>query len=205
MGEKSERKRPEWFCDNGSGLGEMGENWRNNTNLYKTKKVLTLYKIFDNIDLSEGDRKTKEEKAMKKIINGKLYDTETAKEIGSTHHGEGPRDFTYFAETLYRKRTGEYFLYGEGGPMTRYAVSTGQNSWSGGERIEPMSYSSAKEWAEKNMVADEYMEEFGPVSEDAERTTLSVSIDSATADRIRREAQEKGMSVSALIASKFNQ
>ncbi len=141
---------------------------------------------------------------MKKIISGKLYDTETAKEIGSVYHGEGPRDFRYYSEQLYRKRTGEYFLYGEGGPMSRYAVSCGQNQWSGGQRIEPMSYSSAKEWAEKNMVADEYMEEFGPVSEDAERTTLSVSIDLATADRIRREAQEKGMSVSALIASKFS-
>ncbi len=62
-----ERKRPEWFCGNGSGLGEMGENWRNNTNLYKTKKVLTLYKIFDNIDLSEGDREKSEEGAKMEI------------------------------------------------------------------------------------------------------------------------------------------
>lgn len=141
---------------------------------------------------------------MKKIINGKLYDTETAKEIGSRHHGEGPRDFRYYSETLYRKRTGEYFLYGYGGPMSRYAVSTGQNQWSGGERIEPMSYKSAKEWAEENMYADDYMEEFGPVEEgEVERTTLSVSIDAAIAERIRREAKEKGISVSALIASKF--
>lgn len=141
---------------------------------------------------------------MKKIISGKLYDTETAKEIGSAYHGEGPRDFNYFEERLYRKRTGEYFLHGEGGPMTRYAVSTGQNSWSGGERIEPMSYSSAKEWAEKNMDADDYQAEFGPVSEGDNRTTvLSISLDSSTAEKIRREAKEKGMSVSALIASKF--
>lgn len=140
---------------------------------------------------------------MKKIINGKLYDTETAKEIAERSHGEGPRDFHYYSETLYKKRTGEYFLYGYGGPMSRYARTVGQNQWSGGERIEPLSYDSAREWAEKNMDADDYMAEFGPVSEEGERITLSVSLDSATADRIRREAQEKGVSVSALIASKF--
>lgn len=140
---------------------------------------------------------------MKKIINGKLYDTETAKEVGLRAHGEGPRDFHYFVERLYRKRTGEYFLHGEGGPMTQYARTVGQNQWSGGEKIMPLDYQAAREWAEKHMDADDYMEEFGPVSEESERTTLSVSLDAAVADKIRKEAQEKGVSISALIASKF--
>ena len=140
---------------------------------------------------------------MKKIINGKLYDTETAKEVGLREHGEGPRDFHYFVERLYRKRTGEYFLHGEGGPMTQYARTVGQNQWSGGEKIMPLDYQAAREWAEKHMDADDYMEEFGPVSEESERTTLSVSLDAAVADKIRKEAQENGVSISALIASKF--
>lgn len=142
---------------------------------------------------------------MKKIINGKLYDTETAKEVGLRAHGEGPRDFHYFVERLYRKRTGEYFLHGEGGPMTQYARTIGQNQWSGGEKIMPLDYQTAREWAEKHMDADDYMEEFGPVSEDGngERTVLTISLDVATAERIRRAAKEAGMSVSALIASKF--
>lgn len=142
---------------------------------------------------------------MKKIINGKLYDTDTAREIASNDHGDGPRDFHYYAETLYKKRTGEYFLHGEGGPMSRYAESIGQNQWRGGERIEPMSYENAKTWAEENMDADDYMAEFGQVSEGIEngRATLSVSLDAVMAEKIRREAQEKGISISALIASKF--
>lgn len=139
---------------------------------------------------------------MKKIIKGKLYDTETAKEIASTYHGEGPRDFRHYSEELYRKRTGEYFLHGEGGPMSKYAESVGQNSWSGGEDIRPLTLQEAMEWAEREMGADEYQAEFGPVSE-GERVTLSVSLDAATADKIRKEAAEKGVSVSALIASKF--
>lgn len=140
---------------------------------------------------------------MKKIISGKMYDTETAKEVGSMYHGEGPRDFHHYSERLYRKRTGEYFLYGEGGPMSRYAKTIGQNQWSGSEQIIPLDYKAATEWGEKNLDADDYQAEFGTVSEDAERTVLSISIDGATADRIRKEAQEAGLSVSALIASKF--
>ena len=66
---------------------------------------------------------------MKKIINGKKYNTETAKEVGYRSSGGSTSDFSYWCQTLYRKRTGEFFLYGEGGPMTSYARSCGDNSW----------------------------------------------------------------------------
>ncbi len=140
---------------------------------------------------------------MKKIINGKMYDTDTAKRVGSTFHGDGLRDFRHYEETLYKKRTGEYFLHGEGGPMSRYAESVGQNQWSGGEKIIPLDYKAATKWAEENMDADDYQEEFGEVSEEGERVMLSISVDATVADRIRKAAAEAGTSVSALIASKF--
>jgi hypothetical protein len=67
-----------------------------------------------------------------------------------------------------------------------------------------MDYKAAREWAEEHMDADDYQAEFGEVSEGGdERTVLSISLDAATADRIRKQAQEAGISVSALIASKF--
>ena len=92
---------------------------------------------------------------MKKIIKGRVYDTETATELASYSNGGTWRDFSHFEETLYRKKTGEFFLHGEGGPMTRYAEAQGQNSWSGGERIMPMTYAEAQEWAEKHLDGDE--------------------------------------------------
>ena len=140
---------------------------------------------------------------MKKIINGKLYDTTTAKEIASCYHGENTRDFHYYSESLYRKRTGEYFLAGEGGPMSKYAKSAGQNSWTGGESITPLTYSEATEWAEREMDADDYQAEFGAVPEDGELAHLHISLPADVADRIRKAAAESGLSVSALIASKF--
>ena len=139
---------------------------------------------------------------MKQIIHGKLYDTDTAKHIASASYGY-PRDFAHWVEDLYRKRTGEYFLYGEGGPSSKYRKTVEQNTWSGGSRIVPLTLDEAHEWGEKYMDADDYMDEFGPVSEDESRVTMSISLDAATADRIRKAAQQAGTSVSAIIASKF--
>lgn len=102
---------------------------------------------------------------MRKIINGKKYDTETAREIGSRFSGESRQDFSYVDETLYRKRTGEFFLYGSGGPASRYAVRTGQSSWSGGSKIIPLSTQEARDWAEEYLVPEDFEAVFGAVTE----------------------------------------
>ena len=101
---------------------------------------------------------------MKKVINGRRYDTGTARLIGSTGYSHSG-DFAYWREYLYRKRTGEFFLHGEGGPMSKYAIRTGQNEWSGGQQIQPLTVQEAQEWAEKYLEADEYEQAFGEVEE----------------------------------------
>lgn len=100
---------------------------------------------------------------MKKVINGKLYNTESAEMVG--HDSANWGNFSFWAESLYKKRTGEFFLYGEGGPMSRYARSCGNNSVSGGESIKPLSEAEAREWAEEHLDGDEYIEIFGDVEE----------------------------------------
>ena len=101
---------------------------------------------------------------MKKIINNKRYDTETAKLVGYTSYSY-PGDFTWWTEHLYHKRTGEFFLYGVGGPMSKYARRIGPDEWTGGEEIRPLSLKEAREWAEKNIEAEEYEQIFGEVIE----------------------------------------
>lgn len=101
---------------------------------------------------------------MKKIINGKLYDTETAETVGSRCNGYSYNDFRRLDETLYRKRTGEFFLYGEGGPMSQYAETFGDGETSGW-RIVPLTLASAKIWAEKWLATDVYIKTFGAVEE----------------------------------------
>lgn len=102
---------------------------------------------------------------MKQIINGKKYDTETAENVGEYWNGCSTRDFNYCEEILYKKRTGEFFLHGCGGPMSKYTRAYGSNSWGGDERLIPMSLDEAKEWAEQHLDGDEYEKIFGEVEE----------------------------------------
>lgn len=95
---------------------------------------------------------------MKKIIDGKIYNTETAEKIGFYCNGES--GFGRFEETLYKTKKGRYFTHGEGGPMTHYAKSCGQNSWTGSEDIFALSESEAREWAEKHLSSEEYLKFF---------------------------------------------
>lgn len=138
---------------------------------------------------------------MKKIICGKIYNTETAKTVGSYSNGVGSRDFSRLEETLFRKKTGEYFLYGEGGPMTRYAVAVGSNSWTGGARIMPMSYDEAKDWAERHLDPDEYEAEFGEVAEEpgSGKRVVSIHVNAAKWEAAKREAARRGISISEYV------
>lgn len=136
---------------------------------------------------------------MKKIINGKLYDTETAKSMGSWHNTWDYRDFNYVCEELFRKRTGEFFLLGEGGPMSKYAVSVSNNSWSGGEKIIPLSAAKAREWAEEHLDAEDYAEIFGMPSEGEDTAALNVQIDAALMARLRQMAANEGISLTACV------
>ena len=100
----------------------------------------------------------------KKIIRGKLYNTETAEYLGSYMYG-APSDFRYTEEYLYRKKTGEYFLAGSGGPLSKYRKDCRPNGWGWGSEIIPMSLEAAKDWVEEYLDAEEYIDIFGEPEE----------------------------------------
>lgn len=101
---------------------------------------------------------------MKKIINGKKYDTETATSVWEYSSNYACSDYKYYDETLYKKKTGEFFLYGEGGPASKYAQKT-IGGYTGGKEIIPLTEKDAKEWAEERLDCDEYEALFGEVEE----------------------------------------
>lgn len=140
---------------------------------------------------------------MKKVINGRRYDTDAAKKIADYSYSNRS-DFNYWEETLYMKRTGEFFLYGFGGPMTRYAESAGLNQWTGGSKIIPLTVEKAKEWAEKYMDADEYEEAFG-VIEEGDKKTVSFSLPESVIETIRRRAAEQNIPMSEYITQLVTQ
>ena len=136
---------------------------------------------------------------MKKIINGKIYDTATAERAGGWSNNRSTSDFSYCSEDLYRKRTGEFFLHGEGGPMSKYAVSCGNNEWGYGKQIIPLSYDAARKWAEEHLPADRYEAIFGEVGEDESRAAVTLSLSASAIQKAKRAAAQQGVSLSAYI------
>ena len=136
---------------------------------------------------------------MKKVIRGRLYDTDTAKQISYKAGGaEFSTDFNYWCESLYKKKTGEYFLYCEGGPLTVYASHSGTSTgW--GEEFRPLTFSESREWAEENMDGDAFIKEFGKPEEDYSRKSVTFSIKASNAEMLKKKASETGKSMSQLV------
>jgi hypothetical protein len=101
---------------------------------------------------------------MKRIINGKKYDTDTAKWIADASYSYAG-DFNHYEEALYQKKNGEFFLAGSGGPASKYSHSSGLNCWSGGSDIIPLELDEAQLWCETNMTVGEYESVFGKIEE----------------------------------------
>lgn len=101
---------------------------------------------------------------MKKIINGRKYDTDTAKIIASYSNECPCSDFRFFHERLYQKHTKEFFVYGYGGAMSKYA-ETCFDGRTGGENIIPLSLDEAKEWVATHSTVEIYETLFGEVAE----------------------------------------
>lgn len=123
---------------------------------------------------------------MKKVIKGRVYCTDTAKELGWWSNTANRKDFKWTSETMYRTKSGQYFLHCEGGPLSRYASNFGNNSGYG-EKIEVMTIEQAKAWAEERLEGDEYEEIFGVIEEE---NTSSVAI-SSKAKKMLKEIQSK--------------
>ena len=139
---------------------------------------------------------------MKKIIKNKVYDTDTAILTATYSSSDDCGSLAHFEESLYRKKTGEFFLFGSGGAMTRYAVSTGLNSWKGGEKIIPLDYSAAQAWAQEHLDTEDYERIFGAVAEeDGSKVRTSLDLLSSTMDRLRRESSKTGKTISSILDS----
>lgn len=138
---------------------------------------------------------------MKKVIKGKLYDTATAKKCGEYEPHPYRRDFNWYGEELYQKRTGEFFLYGAGNANSKYSCSCGQNEWRGDEKIIPLTYEQAHKWAEEHLDGDEYIKIFGEPEEPDSKTVASVSLKNSTLAKAKEEAAKAGISVSEYITN----
>ena len=90
---------------------------------------------------------------MKTKINGKTYNTDTAKEVcywnncGDTENGStiSWNDFRVLEEIVYQKKDGSYFLVAHGGAMTYASHKCGDGSYCAGVFVFVLSEKEAKD------------------------------------------------------------
>lgn len=110
---------------------------------------------------------------MKKVIKGAVCDTETATKLGSCDH-DIIDHLHWWSETLYRTKSGRYFIHGEGGPASHYSIADGDGHWKSGEQINVISRKAAEEWAEEHLSGDEYEAAFG-LPDEVPRITVELT------------------------------
>lgn len=110
---------------------------------------------------------------MKKVIKGAVCDTETATKLGSCDH-DIIDHLHWWSETLYRTKSGRYFIHGEGGPASPYSIADGDGHWKSGEQINVISCEAAEEWAEEHLNGDEYEAAFG-LPDEVPRITVALT------------------------------
>lgn len=83
---------------------------------------------------------------MKKIIDGKEYNTEIATKIAAYTAPYDRDDRLYYYEELYMISPSNYFLYGEGSACTRYAKKNQNGTKSFGKNIIPIDGDTVSDW-----------------------------------------------------------
>lgn len=130
---------------------------------------------------------------MRKFINGRRYDTETARLVGEMDNSYPVNDFNYYEESLYRKQTGEFFIHGKGNANSKYKKAIG-NMFGTGEKIVPITEDEARKWVEENLEYEDY-ELYFKVAEtrgNDDRTAISFLIPNDIYEQLKAESDRTG-------------
>lgn len=101
---------------------------------------------------------------MKKIINDKLYNSETATRLYHYDNKLYTTDINYYSEALYKTKKGSYFLLKEGGAMSKMSKSNGISK-TGDMDIEAFSPEEAQDYLIEHQAIDVFEIEFGFLDE----------------------------------------
>lgn len=120
----------------------------------------------------------------------------TVKKTFGKKFGDSPDDD--WTETLYRKQTGEYFVYGEGGKNTPYSIGEDGESVAGSryETWVDFNYNQARNWVYTN--CPEKMDEVF-MAETKDKKVTSIVLSAKAKTNLKRKAQEQGTTISELI------
>ena len=110
---------------------------------------------------------------MKRIIRGKVYDTDTAKQIGKS-------DPKTLDGSLFLKKTGEFFIFR-------------------GDQITPLTIDAAKDWAAKHLDTNTFSGLFGPIRKDSARKYLHLYVAGDARELLQRRSREEGISMGEIV------
>lgn len=126
---------------------------------------------------------------VKRIIDGKTYNTETATKIGGYDHDEGPYETGDF---LYQTRFGAFFRY-------TYLDGAAEDDY---DRITPLTPDEARSWLEANLSYEPEVIEtlFGEMPEaGAGEIKYTLRLPESLRDRLAARAKDSGQSLNAWI------
>ena len=134
---------------------------------------------------------------MKKIIEGRVYNTETAKLLGEFSYSNR-RDFNYFSEKLYRTKSGAYFLYGEG--PGQQILQAGRAKQMDRRRGDPRYVTTRQEHGQRNILTPINTQIFGePEEAGDERVALNLTISATTKAKLEKMREDTGKSMSQIV------
>lgn len=143
------------------------------------------------------------EKVVARKLDNKFYDIEkatplfTVKKTFGEKYGENPDDD--WTETLYKKKSGEYFVLGQGGKNSPYnKIEDGKEV--GGFRYEiwlQSNYNSARNWVHSN--CPEKLEEIFMENKDDKQKVTSLTLSPKARLNLKRKAREQNKSISEIV------
>ena len=135
---------------------------------------------------------------MRKVIDGHVYDSDKAHEVGRWDNGQAHGDLDAVMETLHRTKAGLDFVHGEGGARTQYSRQDSLGGWTGGESVTPLPADDARRWAERHLTGEECEAEWGTPDE-GEGRVMSVRVPESTYRAIRRAAADSGRTMGEVV------
>jgi len=128
---------------------------------------------------------------MKKVINGVLYNSDNAKQVGVYGHVTGGN--VVKTETLYKTREGNYFIL-------ERDMAGGMGAASG--RMIPLSAQQANDWAKKHLGEYPYAAEFKTGSQEEPREkTLPIALPSDLVHKLEQLQAAQGKTIAQIIES----
>lgn len=113
-------------------------------------------------------------------------------------YGENPDDD--WTETLYRKSSGEFFVYGQGGKNTPFSVDENGESVAG-SRYEvwmDFNYNKARNWVHTNC-PEKQEEVFMSEVNDGKKSVTTMTLSAKARLNLKRKSSEQGVSISQLV------